>query len=243
MNLLAAVGDVTGDGKGDVLGRATRTGLTRVYRGDGRGHISRTGIYATRQFRSANLLAGAGDWNKDGKADVLMRTKTTGSLYVFHGTGQRHLRQPRLLSKGWAGYTSHRAGAGDLTGDGRPDVVGLKAGCRLRAPGTSHGERARRTQPADHVGHASANALVGGGRDLNGDGVGDVVVRSQDTGSAEDPDRQVRRHASARRSAASPVRADCGKLSAGQMGGAAAARRRRHQRRRAPSSSSCRATG
>ncbi len=174
MNLLSAVGDVTGDGKGDVLARIARTAVTRVYAGDGNGHIARAGTNATAQFRSADFVAGAGDWNKDGRADVLMRTRASGTLYVLYGTGKGTFGGARLLGKGWAGYTGI-APVGDLTGDGRPDLVGLKAGSVYIAPGTTAGVGTAVRQAT--LG-AQWNSLVGAGGDLSGDGVGDVVVRS-----------------------------------------------------------------
>ena len=47
MNLVTAVGDVTGDGNGDVLGRIPGSGNTRVYAGTGDGHVRTTGIALT----------------------------------------------------------------------------------------------------------------------------------------------------------------------------------------------------
>ena len=177
MSLLTAVGDLTGDGKGDVLARSKRTGLTRVYRGDGAGHVTTSGINATRRFSAADFAAGAGDWNRDGKADVLMRTRTSGSLYLIPGTGRGTFGQPRRLSTAWAGYTS-TAVAGDLTGDGRPDIVAVKGGDVYVVAGTADGGLAA---PVKRQALGAGNDdLVGGGADLNGDGVGDVVVRHQD---------------------------------------------------------------
>jgi len=75
MNLITATGDLTADGRGDMLARNASTGLTRVYRGDGAGHVTVAGISATTRFKSANLVVAAGDWNGDGRRDVLMRTK------------------------------------------------------------------------------------------------------------------------------------------------------------------------
>ena len=134
MNLLAAVGDVTGDGKGDVMARSTRTGVTRIYRGNGTGHVGKKGFYPTTQFRPANLLVGAGDWNGDGKNDLLMRSKKSGSLYVLHGTGRGTFGSPHLLSKSW----------GSLLLDGgrrRPD--------RRRTPGHRRGEGRLHLRRAD----------------------------------------------------------------------------------------------
>ncbi len=216
MNLLAAVGDVTGDGRGDVLARAKRTGLTRVYRGDGRGHIAKAGIGATRAFRSANFIAGAGDWNKDGKADVLMRTKTTGSLYVLYGTGKGTFGGARLLSKGWVGYTGI-APVGDLTGDGRPDVVGLKAGAVYLAPGLAVKGVGVATRKAT-LG-TTWNRLVGAASDLTGDRVNDVVIRSTAGALKILPGKSGGTFGAVLGPFAGAAGLD--QLSAGQMGGAA----------------------
>jgi len=180
MNLIAATGDLTGDGRGDVLARNARTGVTRVYRGFGAGHVSVAGISATRRFRSANLIVSAGDWNGDGHRDVLMRTKTTGALYLVPGTGTGAFGMPRRLSRSWGGFTS-TAVAGDLTGDKRPDIVGINKGVLIVVPNTANGSLGRRIARGT-VGNAY-NAVLGGAGDLDGDGVGDVVVRSSRTGA------------------------------------------------------------
>ena len=132
MTLLAAVNDVTGDGKGDVLGRIG-DGVTKIYRGDGAGHVSTTGIAATTAFRRANKVVAAGDFNGDRRNDVLMRQWSNGGLYLVPGIGGGAFGKPRLLGLGWTKYT-FIAVPGDLTGDGRPDVVGVKDGAPVRVP-------------------------------------------------------------------------------------------------------------
>ena len=99
MSLIAAVGDVGGDGKGDVLARSAASGYTRVYRGDGAGRVNMKGVHATKQFRDADLVIGAGDWNGDRKADVLMRSKPSGYLYLVPGKGKGLFGARVLLSK------------------------------------------------------------------------------------------------------------------------------------------------
>ena len=132
MTLLAAVNDVTSDGKGDVLGRIGG-GVTKIYRGDGAGHVSKTGAYATNVFRRANKVVAAGDFTRDGRNDVLMRQWSNGGLYVVPGLGRGAFGKPRLLSLGWTKFSSI-AVPGDVTGDGRPDVVGSQGRRSLRVP-------------------------------------------------------------------------------------------------------------
>ena len=177
MNLLTAVNDVTGDGRGDVLGRTG--GVTRVYRGDGAGHVAASGIERTTVFSGANALITAGDFNGDRRNDVLMRWKANGALYLVRGLGSGKFAAPLLLGKRWAPFTSI-AVPGDLTGDGRPDVVGVSGGNAYIFPNVG-GSRIGRHLAAQPVG-ATYSTIVGSGRDMSGDGVGDLVVRNQANG-------------------------------------------------------------
>ena len=105
-----------------------------------------------------------------------MRTKTTGSLYAVPGTGKGMFGQPKLLSNAWAGYTS-TAVAGDLNGDGHPDIVGVRGGYLYVAPGTANGGLG--TPVKQDAFPSGDDALVGGNHDLNGDGIGDVVAHTK----------------------------------------------------------------
>lgn len=179
MTLLAAVNDVTGDGKGDVLGRVGRR-ATRIYRGDGAGHVSKAGIAPTSLFRRANKVVAAGDFDGAGRNDVLMRQRSNGGLYLVPGRGRGKFGQPRLLGRGWREYSSI-AVPGDLTGDGRPDVVGVKNGVMYVFPNVG-GNRIRSAVQRQTVGSAY-DAVLGSGRDVTGGGVGDLLVRARSTGA------------------------------------------------------------
>jgi hypothetical protein len=217
MDLLTAVGDVTGDGKGDVLARAAKTRITRIYRGDGKGHVARAGVGATTRFKTANMVVGAGDWDGDHKGDVLMRTRS-GALYVLRGANNGTFGGPRLVGKGWNGYTSI-ASAGDVNGDGRADLVGLKNHVVYVALGAANARvgAARKELTLS----SQWDALVGGGRDLTGDKVGDVVIHSR-TGALKILPGRAGGFGTAL--GPFPFAAGVGmrKLSAGQLGGTAA---------------------
>ncbi len=174
MNLIAAVGDVTGDGKGDVLAR-TSDGTTSVHRGNGAGGVRTAGVYPTSRFRNADLMVAAGDWNHDGKPDVLMRTRAAGWLYLVPGQGKGLFGTPVLLSKSWAAATS-TAVPGDLTGDGRPDIALVKGGALYVVPHTSTGALGASVK-RQTVG-SSYDAVLGGAGDVTGDSAGDLIVRS-----------------------------------------------------------------
>jgi hypothetical protein len=182
LDQVVAVGDLNGDGKGDVLGRTRADKIARVYLGDGAGHVSTAGVNATPTFRYANMIIGAGDWNRDGRNDAFMRDTKTGWLMLVPGLGNGRFGRPVLVSKSWKNFTATGV-AGDLTGDGRADLVAIsRDGFVYAAAATTTGGLSRFSK-RQRVG-TRFNALVGGARDMNGDGFGDVVVRSASTGEA-----------------------------------------------------------
>ncbi len=179
MNLVTAVGDVTGDGRGDVLARLATDGTTRVYRGDGAGHVTVPGVNATTVFAAATSLSAAGDWNRDGRADVLMKDRYD-RLWMVPGLGSGRFGRGVLLSRSWGGFRS-TAVAGDLTGDGRPDVVGIHSSGNLYLrPQTATGALGAPVRLRS-VG-TLFDSVAGGSGDLTGDRIGDIVVRSSRTG-------------------------------------------------------------
>ncbi|TKW74112.1 MAG: hypothetical protein DI543_25220, partial [Bradyrhizobium icense] len=83
---VAALGDVTGDGDGDVIGLLP-SGLAHIYRGDGTGRVSTTRPLTTRAFDGASAIVPACDWNGDGKTDVVMRDRASGFVWLVKGLG------------------------------------------------------------------------------------------------------------------------------------------------------------
>jgi hypothetical protein len=179
MDLVSAVGDVTGDGKGDVLARLAQDKRTRVYVGDGAGHVAVPGTNPTAIFQWANFIVAAGDWNRDGRNDVLMRDKYQ-RLWMVPGLGGGKFGRGTVLHSAWGGWRS-TAVAGDMTGDGRPDLLGIHhTGYIYLVPSTSTGKlsTAVRLRSAS----SSYGAILGGADDLSGDKVGDGVLVSSKTG-------------------------------------------------------------
>ncbi|WP_369146349.1 FG-GAP-like repeat-containing protein [Streptomyces sp. R44] len=120
MRDLAAAGDLTGDGKGDLLA-ADSTGVLWTYPGDGKGR------FGARQkagvgWKAMNELVGAGDMNSDKKADLVARD-TAGRLWLYPGNGRGWFSPRKLIGTGGWNGASELAGLGDVTGDGRPDLV------------------------------------------------------------------------------------------------------------------------
>ncbi|MET9672381.1 VCBS repeat-containing protein [Streptomyces sp. NPDC006482] len=126
-NHLVGPGDVSGDGKGDLLAR-DRNGSLYLYRGNGQGTglASRTKISAG--WGGFDRLVGAGDYSGDGRADLLARTPG-GVLYLYAGTGvaATPFKAGLRLGAGWNAYPKLVA-PGDVNGDGKADLLGVTSG-------------------------------------------------------------------------------------------------------------------
>ncbi|MCW2820059.1 MAG: N-acetylmuramoyl-L-alanine amidase, family 2, partial [Marmoricola sp.] len=109
-------------------------------------------------------------------------TATAGRLWLVPGRGAGLFGTPVLLSSRWNDVRS-TAVAGDLTGDGRPEVVALGRDgwltvYRSSSTGAIGGPTRIRSMGPNVV------AIAGGAGDLTGDRVGDLVIRSTGGDSA-----------------------------------------------------------
>jgi hypothetical protein len=132
---MLGLGDVTGDGKPDLLARDSSGGLY-VYPGTG----STTSPFGPRVKAGYGwggyTMANSGDTTGDGKPDLLARD-SSGNLYVYPGSGDPTAPfGPRVKAGyGWGGYTM--VGPGDVNGDTKPDLVARDSSGNLYLyPGT-----------------------------------------------------------------------------------------------------------
>jgi hypothetical protein len=173
-----AVGDVTGDGRADVV-------LTTWFAGDPAldyrlfvfaqqpgGTLGAPVLYATQaNFGCMPTSIQVADLDGDGRRDVVIGESGCG-FEIFRQQGDGTLSSTGVL----ASTESHRVRAVDLDGDGRLDLVGVGWGSnqveiRLRTAGGSY------AAPLTYaLNHAGAEDLEIG--DVNGDGRPDVVVAS-----------------------------------------------------------------
>jgi hypothetical protein len=124
-----AAGDLSGDGRADAVvlapGSATSASLLAF--------VSGSSKFSKKTFWKGAYAAGrarlsAGDADSDGKCDVISlyrKPNGTGRLDVFRSTGKAFLK-PAVWYDGAAGAlpaAKCRLAAGDVTGDGRADVV------------------------------------------------------------------------------------------------------------------------
>ena len=192
---IADAGDTDGDGVPDIVSGAPGVGRGSVYLYSGA-----TGRLLHRFSRGRNgdffgaAVAGAGDVNRDGRADILVGAtmsdgggRDSGRAYVFSGRTYELIRK---LDAGDEGdlFGSATDWTPDLNGDRRPELI---VGAQNAGPTTGgkayvfSGRNGRRlftiTPPASAVEFGSF--FVAGVGDVNGDGTGDVYAADYADGS------------------------------------------------------------
>ncbi len=200
---VADVGDVNGDGIADfAVGAiynstaATNAGKVYVYLGGPSApttpFVTMTGLAANDQFGVS--VAGAGDVNGDGYADVIVGARlnslngsSAGAAFIFFG-GPAMDGVPDVILLGEAAddwFGNSVAGAGDVNGDGYADVIvgapyNDRGGSAAGAAYVFYGGAAMDNTPdVIIVGEIHDDQLgwsVAGAGDVNGDGLSDVIV-------------------------------------------------------------------
>ena len=108
--------------------------------------IRRTGGYGAGRvvghgWQTIDRLLGVGDWNGDGKADLIGRERRHGHLWLYPGPGRAGagFATRTRAGTGFGGFGSITA-AGDVNGDHHPDIVVHKGDGILRLyPGNGRG--------------------------------------------------------------------------------------------------------
>jgi uncharacterized protein (TIGR03437 family) len=162
----------TGDARG--IGAGYDSTQINILPGNGNGTLQGSRVF-TGAGNSLSFL-GTGDFNGDGKLDVVANDQSKGTLYLFAGSGKGVFQKAAAIAALTSSnpYPAPYAGAsGDFNGDGKPDLAvsdsgdggitillnsasGLKPSTRLASGG------------------AAAGGIVTG--DFNGDGKLDLAV-------------------------------------------------------------------
>jgi hypothetical protein len=118
---VAGTGDFNGDGDGDILWRNTTTGDVTIWLMNGTTIFQATD-FANVPVASGWTIAGTGDFNGDGKTDILWRNTTTGDVSIWLMNGTTIIQTVDFanvpVASGWT-----IAGTGDFNGDGYADIL------------------------------------------------------------------------------------------------------------------------
>jgi hypothetical protein len=172
----AATGDFNGDGKTDLLMLNDTTHDVAIWQMNG------TQVTANPQIGTINAAAGwhfadTGDFNGDGKTDLLMLNDTTHGVAIWQMNGPQVTANPQIgtinAAAGW-----HFADTGDFNGDGKTDLLFLND--------TTHGVaiwQMNGTQVTSNpqVGTIDAGFSYAGLGDFNGDHKTDLLFENDTT--------------------------------------------------------------
>ncbi|MFF7815776.1 FG-GAP repeat domain-containing protein [Streptomyces sp. NPDC007945] len=124
---------------------------------------------------SYNHVFGPGDLNGDGKGDLLARDRS-GVLYLMRGNGEGTGFASRIrVGSGWGAY-NRLIGAGDVSGDGRADVLARDgSGTLWLYKGTGVSTRPFATRQKVGGGWNTYRQIVAPG-DVDGDGRADLLA-------------------------------------------------------------------
>ncbi|MBK3629830.1 VCBS repeat-containing protein [Streptomyces sp. MBT49] len=137
-DVLTSPGDLTKDGRPDLIARNPKTGAVYLYKGTGAGKLAAP-VKLYDNWKSYKKIIGVGDLNGDGIGDLLAQD-TSDNLYRYIGKGDGTFTARVKLFTKWGASYNAVVGAGDITGDGKADLVARDtAGGLYRLPGTGTG--------------------------------------------------------------------------------------------------------
>jgi hypothetical protein len=182
---IAAVGDQDGDGVNDLVAIDARTGELELHSLKANGSAVHLGETIASGW-GGNRLAAVNeerpyDYNGDGATDVVARSNSGGTTYLYPGTGTG--THGTRISWGTAlKDMTLIATAGDMNGDGFADVLARTSGGTLYLyPGTGSG--ALNTAARITVGTGwNAMGTITGGHDYDSDGKADLIAVNASTG-------------------------------------------------------------
>ncbi|MFF5447306.1 FG-GAP repeat domain-containing protein [Streptomyces sp. NPDC012888] len=129
-DVLTSPGDLTGDGRADLIARQATTGDIYFYAQDGTG-VFKPRVRIMLNWKLYKHVFGAGDLNGDGVGDLLA-VDGNGTMWRYDGIKGGTLK-PRVQvgAAASAAGRSDFVGVGDISGDGKADILSRSAAGEL----------------------------------------------------------------------------------------------------------------
>ena len=191
---VAGTGDFSGDGKSDVLWRQDSSGALALWTMNGSTITSSAGLTYHGKAVTPDAswsVAGIGDFDGNGDADILWRQDSSGSLAIWSMNGATVKSGANLLYQGnlinpdasWS-----IAGVGDFSGDGNADILWRQDSTGSLAMWLMNGSTVTSSSTPMFQGQAispDASWKVVEIGDFNGDGSSDILWRNDNGSMAE----------------------------------------------------------
>jgi hypothetical protein len=175
---IAGVGDFNGDGRDDIVWR-NENGTMTNWLGTASGAFADNSTNASVTVGTIWHIAGTGDFNGDGRDDILWRNdlgEMTNWLGQADGSFVNNPNASTTVATSW-----YIAGTGDFNGDGRDDILWRNdvTGDMTNWLGQANGGFVNNPNASTFV---SLSWNIYGTGDFNGDGRDDILWRHDDTG-------------------------------------------------------------
>ncbi|MFF3875970.1 FG-GAP-like repeat-containing protein [Streptomyces sp. NPDC001978] len=120
-DVLTSPGDISGDGRADLIARRSSTGDVYLYKATSTGKLSAK-VKIASKWTGYKKILGAGDLNGDGYGDLLVQDRSN-ELWRYDGTATGKFKSRVKVFNDWGSSYNVIVGVGDITGDGRADLV------------------------------------------------------------------------------------------------------------------------